>query len=43
MDPVQEFKQQFLMTQKAREEDFYGKDHMMAMKNFFIKSPKIKS
>jgi hypothetical protein len=42
MDPVQEFKQQYLMTQKAREEDFYGKDHMMAMsklEKLFYKIP----
>jgi len=42
MDPVQEFKQQYRMTQKAREEDLYGKDHMMAMsklEKLFYKIP----
>jgi len=31
MDLVTEFKQQYLITQKAREDDLYSKDHMNAI------------
>jgi len=42
MDLVKEFKQQYLITQKAREDDLYSKDHMDAMaklEKLFYKIP----
>jgi len=42
MDLVKEFKQQYLITQKAREDDLYSKDHMNAMaklEKLFYKIP----
>jgi hypothetical protein len=42
MDLVKEFKQQYLITKKAREDDLYSKDHMNAMaklEKLFYKIP----